>query len=106
ASVSIVACPRSLFTCPTLGPARVPKPDASRAGAVPDLLIRSKRMSDQSGQQNAAAPNNSAGEDRQFVHFSFYKLGREFRLLPEQARQAPCDELAEPNDTPSAAFPL
>ncbi len=63
-------------------------------------------MSDQSGQQNGAAPNNSAGEDRQFVHFSFYKLGREFRLLPEQARQAACDELAELIDDLSEAFPI
>ena len=27
-------------------------------------------------------PNNSAGEDRQFVHFSFYALDPAFRRLP------------------------
>jgi chlorite dismutase len=43
---------------------------------------------------NGAAPNNSAGEDRQFVHFSFYKLDRAFRALPAAEREAARDEFA------------
>ena len=44
--------------------------------------------------ENGVAPNNSSGEDRQFVHFSFYKLDRRFRELPAAAREAARDEFA------------
>jgi chlorite dismutase len=44
--------------------------------------------------ENGASPNNSAGEDRQFVHFSFYKLDRAFRALPAPEREAARDEFA------------
>jgi chlorite dismutase len=84
----------------------VTKPDASRAEAVPDLLLRSKLMSEPTGQQNGVAPNNSAGEERQFVHFSFYRLDRGFRLLPLPEREAARDELAHVVERFSEQFPV
>ena len=38
--------------------------------------------------EDGTSPNNSAGEDRQFVHFSFYKLDPAWRRLPEAAQDA------------------
>ncbi len=52
-------------------------------------LLRSLPMS-----ENGVAPNNSSGEERQFVHFSFYKLDRRFRELPVAERDAARDEFA------------
>jgi chlorite dismutase len=59
-------------------------------------------MSDQDGM----AANNSAGEDRQFVHFSFYKLDRGFRLLPEAEREAALAEFAAVVDEHAERFPI
>jgi chlorite dismutase len=59
-------------------------------------------MSDQDGM----AANNSAGEDRQFVHFSFYKLDRGFRLLPEPEREAALAEFAAVVDEHAERFPI
>jgi chlorite dismutase len=43
---------------------------------------------------NGVAPNNSSGEPRQFVHFSFYKLDPAFRRLPPSEQEAARAELA------------
>ena len=42
---------------------------------------------------NGTPPNNSAGEDRQFVHFSFYKLDPAWRRLAEAEQDASRAEL-------------
>jgi chlorite dismutase len=63
-------------------------------------------MSQQNGQQNGVAPNNSSGEERQFVHFSFFKLDRTFRLLPPEDREAARDELADVIERFSEQFPV
>jgi len=52
---------------------------------------------------NGEAPNNSSGEDRQFVHFSFYKLDRGFRLLPAAEREAALAEFASVVEEMSAS---
>lgn len=44
--------------------------------------------------ENGLHPNNSAGEDRQFVHFSFYKLDPAWRRLPEAEQESSRAELA------------
>jgi chlorite dismutase len=44
--------------------------------------------------ENGAHSNNSAGEDRQFVHFSFYKLDPAWRRLPEAEQERSRAELA------------
>jgi len=62
-------------------------------------------MSD-NGQQNGAAPNNSSGEERQFVHFSFFRLDRSFRLLPEAQREAARDELSGVIEGAGEQFPV
>jgi chlorite dismutase len=56
--------------------------------------------------ENGAAGNNSAGEDRQFVHFSFYKLDRGFRQLPEVEREAALAEFASIVDDHGGRFPI
>jgi chlorite dismutase len=43
---------------------------------------------------NGSPPNNSSGEDRQFVHFSFYKLDPAWRRLPEAEQDVSRAELA------------
>ncbi len=58
------------------------------------------------GQDNGIAPNNSAGEERQFVHFSFYKLDPAFRTLPEAEREAAVAEFAAVVDEHGTRFPL
>jgi chlorite dismutase len=57
-------------------------------------------------EMNGAAGNNSAGEDRQFVHFSFYKLDRGFRRLPEPEREAALAEFAAIVDEYGGRFPI
>ena len=52
------------------------------------------QMSDDGSTQNGATANNSAGEDRQFVHFSFYKLDPAWRRLPEADQESSRVELA------------
>ena len=44
--------------------------------------------------ENGAAANNSSGESRQFIHFSFYKLDPAFRRLPAAKQEAARAELA------------
>jgi len=44
-------------------------------------------MSDDGSTSNGGTANNSAGEDRQFVHFSFYKLDPAWRRLPEAEQE-------------------
>jgi chlorite dismutase len=41
-----------------------------------------------------AMPNNSSGEERQFVHFAFYKLDRAWRALAAEERERAKGELA------------
>ena len=55
---------------------------------------------------NGAAGNNSAGEDRQFVHFSFYRLDRGFRRLPESERDSALAEFAAIVDEYGGRFPI
>jgi chlorite dismutase len=57
-------------------------------------------------EDNGAAPNNSAGEDRQFVHFSFYKLDRSFRMLAPADREAALEEFAAVVDEFGERFPI
>src|SRR5260221_5883506 len=57
-------------------------------------------------EMNGAVGNNSAGEDRQFVHFSFYKLDRGFRQLPEPEREAALAEFAAIVDEHGGRFPV
>jgi chlorite dismutase len=56
--------------------------------------------------ENGAQPNNSAGEDRQFVHFSFYKLDPAWRRLPEAEQEASRAELAATIDAFGERFAL
>src|SRR6478752_266654 len=55
---------------------------------------------------NGEAPNNSSGEDRQFVHFSFYKLDRGFRLLPAAEREAALAGFATVVEEYGERFPI
>ena len=55
---------------------------------------------------NGVAPNNSAGEERQFVHFAFYKLDRAFRALADAEREAAMAEFAAVVDEHSERFPI
>src|SRR5437016_13699001 len=55
---------------------------------------------------NGASPNNSAGEDRQFVHFSFYKLDRAWRRLPAAEQEAGRAELADVIEAFGERFPV
>jgi chlorite dismutase len=57
-------------------------------------------------EQNGTPANNSAGEDRQFVHFSFYKLDRAFRQLSEAEREAALEEFAAVVDDHGERFPI
>ncbi len=57
-------------------------------------------------EDNGEAPNNSSGEDRQFVHFSFYKLDRSFRLLPAAEREAALAEFAAVVEERGERFPI
>ena len=57
-------------------------------------------------EDNGATPNNSAGEDRQFVHFGFYKLDRAFRQLPAGDREAALEEFAAAVDEHAERFPI
>jgi chlorite dismutase len=52
------------------------------------------------------AANNSSGEDRQFVHFSFYKLDPAWRRLPAEEQEASRAELAAVIDEFGARFPI
>ena len=61
-------------------------------------------MSDQNG--DSPAPNNSAGEERLFVHFAFYKLDRGFRLLPAAERETALEEFAAVVDEHGERFPI
>ena len=51
-------------------------------------------------------PNNSSGEDRQFVHFSFYALAPEFRRLPAIEQEAARAELQGVIDEAGERFPI
>jgi chlorite dismutase len=55
---------------------------------------------------NGVAPNNSAGEDRQFVHFSFYKLAPEWRRLPASKQESGRAELADAIESFGERFAL
>src|SRR5204862_7994466 len=57
-------------------------------------------------EMNGAQGNNSAGEDRQFLHFSFYKLDRGFRRLPEPEHDAALAEFAAIVDEYGGRFPI
>ena len=52
------------------------------------------------------AANNSPGEDRQFVHFSFYKLDPAWRRLPADEQDASRAELAAVIDEFGRRFPI
>jgi chlorite dismutase len=51
-------------------------------------------------------PNNSAGEDRQFVHFSFYALDPAFRRLPALEQEAARAELQGVVEEAGERFPI
>ena len=51
-------------------------------------------MSDDGSTSNGGTANNSAGEDRQFVHFSFYKLDPAWRRLSDAEQESSRAELA------------
>ena len=51
-------------------------------------------------------PNNSAGEDRQFVHFSFYALDPAFRRLPAVEQEAARAELQGVVEEAGERFPI
>jgi chlorite dismutase len=55
---------------------------------------------------NGDAANNSAGEDRQFVHFAFYKLDRDWRRLPPAAQEAGRAELTDTIHSFCERFPV
>ena len=57
-------------------------------------------------EDNGADPKNSSGEERQFVHFSFYKLDRAFRALPPAERDAALEEFAAVIDEFGERFPI
>jgi chlorite dismutase len=65
------------------------------------LLLRSRPMA-----QDGTPPNNSAGEERQFVHFAFYKVDRSWRLLPGDDREAAKAELAVAVEAFGERFPV
>ena len=50
-------------------------------------------------------PNNSSGEDRQFVHFSFYSLDPAFRRLPAIEQEAARAELQAVIEDAGERFP-
>ena len=50
--------------------------------------------------------NNSSGEDRQFVHFSFYKLDPAWRRLPPEEQEASRAELEAVIDEYATRFPI
>jgi chlorite dismutase len=56
--------------------------------------------------ENGAHPNNSAGEDRQFVHFSFYKLDPAWRRLPEAEQESSRAELAATIESHAERFAM
>ena len=51
-------------------------------------------------------PNNSSGEDRQFVHFSFYSLDAAFRRLPAIEQEAARAELQAVIEDAGERFPV
>jgi len=51
-------------------------------------------------------PNNSSGEDRQFVHFSFYSLDPAFRRLPALDQEAARAELQGGVEDAGERFPI
>jgi chlorite dismutase len=51
-------------------------------------------------------PNNSAGEERQFVHFAFYKVDAGWRRLPADERDAHRAELAATVEEFGERFPI
>jgi chlorite dismutase len=57
-------------------------------------------------ESDGVAPNNSAGEPRQFVHFSFYKLDPAWRRLPEDEQDASRAQLAAVIDGFAERFPV
>jgi chlorite dismutase len=52
------------------------------------------------------APNNSAGEERQFVHFAFYTVDRAFRQLSSADREAARDEVVSVVEAHGEQFPV
>ncbi len=64
------------------------------------------RMSDDGSTSNGGTPNNSGGEDRQFVHFSFYKLDPAWRRLPEAEQESSRAELAAVIDAYGERFAM
>ena len=56
--------------------------------------------------ENGVAANNSAGEERQFVHFSFYRLDPAWRRLPAAEQEAGRDELAAVVESFGERFPV
>jgi chlorite dismutase len=56
--------------------------------------------------ENGAHPNNSAGEDRQFVHFSFYKLDPAWRRLPEAEQESSRAELTATIESHAERFAM
>jgi chlorite dismutase len=64
------------------------------------------QMSEPETAANGSSPNNSAGEERQFVHFSFYKLDRAWRRLPAAEQEAGRAELAEVIESFGERFPV
>ena len=69
-------------------------------GGVAGPLLRSPQMSD------GVAPNNSTGEERQFVHFAFYRVDRAWRGLPADEREAGKAELAAAVEEHGERFPV
>jgi chlorite dismutase len=56
--------------------------------------------------RNGIPPNNSAGEDRQFVHFSFYAVDPGFRRLPAAEQEAARAELEAVLEDASERFAI
>ena len=65
-------------------------------------------MSDpeQTSENGVAAANNSAGEERQFVHFGFYRLDPAWRRLPAPEQEAGREELAAVVEGFGERFPV
>src|SRR5436305_8814485 len=63
-------------------------------------------MNDEDTSQIGGMPNNSAGEDRQFVHFSFYKLDPAWRRLPEAEQESSQAELAATIESHAERFAM
>jgi chlorite dismutase len=63
-------------------------------------------MSEAEQSGNGVPPNNSAGEPRQFVHFSFYKLDPAWRRLPAAAQEEGRAELQAVIEAFEERFPV